>query len=146
MAKVPYLTDDELEEPARERVLAHPINLYRALANSPAGLDCFAAIGQWIRYRSVLDPRQREIVILAVGVFTKCRYEFSHHVKIGRDFGLSDDDIRDVMAAARGAQHGLGPLETLLVQAARESTFDGRISDATWSAIASDYGDKEMVE
>lgn len=146
MAKVPYVQDDELVEPARGRVHGHPINLYRLLANSPDGLDCFAEIGQWIRYRSVLDPREREIVILAVGYFAKCRYEWSHHVKIGFDFGLSADDIRGVMSAARGEPSPLGEFDLLLIEAARESTFDGLLSDGTWTSLSAKYDDQTMVE
>lgn len=146
MARVPYLRDDELVEPARARVASNPIALYRALANSPGGLDAFAGIGSWIRYGSTLDPRQRELLILSVGAVTRCAYEFAHHVKIGRDFGCSDDDIRGVLQAVRGEPSALGEDEQLLVQAGRECTLDGAIGEATLARLAERYDAERLVE
>jgi alkylhydroperoxidase family enzyme len=146
MARVPYVTDEALVEPARTLVLAHPINLYRALAHNPSGLECFAKTGDWIRYGSLLDARQREMVILTVGVLTHSPYEFSHHVKVGLDFGLVDEDIRDVISEAREMTSALDDRDRLVVRAAREVTLDGRISSPTWQALAETFDPPLLVE
>jgi alkylhydroperoxidase family enzyme len=146
MARVPLVDDEHLAGPARELVSGHPINLYRVLANSPGGLECFAEIGQWIRYESALDPRQRELAILAVGVIARSKYEFSHHVKIGLDFGLSNDDVVDVVNAARGGASGLEGTDLLIIAAAREMTTGGAISPATFEDLRAVFDDKLLVE
>jgi alkylhydroperoxidase family enzyme len=146
MARVPLVDDEHLAGPARELVAGHPINLYRALAHSPGGLECFAELGQWIRFQSVLDPRQRELAILAVGVIAKSKYEFSHHVKIGFDFGLSESDIVDVVKATRGDANGLTGTDLLIVTAAREMTIDGAISPSTFDELRGVFDDTAVVE
>lgn len=146
MARVPYLGDDELVEPARARVADNPIALYRALAGSPGGLDVFAGIGRWIRYGSTLDPRRRELLILAVGAAAGCDYEFAHHVKIGRDFGCSDEDIRGLLQAVREEPSTLGADEQVLVRAARECTLDGAITADTFALLAKSYDTERLVE
>jgi alkylhydroperoxidase family enzyme len=146
MARVPLVDDEHLTGEARELVAGHPINLYRALAHSPGGLACFAELGQWIRFKSVLDPRQRELAILTVGVIARARYEFSHHVKIGFDFGLSEGDITDVVKAARGDASGLTGTDLLVVRAAREMTIDGAISAPTFEELRAVFDDTAVVE
>lgn len=93
MARVPYLDAGDLDD-ADRRLLARPINLFRGLAPSPDGLARCHAVGDWIRHQSGVDPRLRELAILRVGYLTRSHYEYAHHIRIGRDFGLSDDDIR----------------------------------------------------
>ena len=78
------------------------INLHRLLAHSPNGARAFNAVGNFIRHGSRLDPRLREMAILQVGYLERSPYEYSHHVKIGRDFGVSDDDIRAITDETEG--------------------------------------------
>lgn len=135
MALVPYLTQDDLPAEDRE-LLARPINLFRALANSPGALRHFNVLGEWIRYGCELDPRLRELAILQVGYLTRSPYEWSHHVRIGRDFGVTDEDVAAVIAASHGREHGLEELDGAVLSAARELTLDQQISPATWALLS----------
>src|SRR6267378_1418711 len=95
MARVPYLDKSDLA-PEDQELLERNISLHRALAHSPNGLRAFGGLGTFIRHKSRLDPRLRELAILQVGYLARAPYEYSHHVEIGRDFGVSDDDIRAI--------------------------------------------------
>jgi alkylhydroperoxidase family enzyme len=86
MARLPYVDKSDLA-PENQDLLARNITLHRALAHSPNGLRAFGGLGQFIRHKSRLDPRVRELAILQVGYLARAPYEWSHHVKIGRDFG-----------------------------------------------------------
>jgi alkylhydroperoxidase family enzyme len=86
MARLPYLEKADLAL-ADQDLLSRNINLLRVLVHSPAGARSFSALGQFIRFQSSLDPRLREMAILQVGYVTRSSYEYSHHIKIGRDFG-----------------------------------------------------------
>jgi alkylhydroperoxidase family enzyme len=145
MAIVPYVNQSDLAETDRP-LLAAPFNLYRALANSPDALRHFAVFGQWIRRSSALDPRLRELAILQVGYVTATPYQWSHHVKVGRDFGVSDEDIAALIAATADEDHGLGEPETLVLRAAREITSAGRMREETWHRLLSHLGTARMVE
>jgi alkylhydroperoxidase family enzyme len=88
MARLPYLDRRDLK-PEHQDLLTRNINLYRGLVHSPDGLRAFSALGHFIRHTSRLDPRLREMAILQVGYLARSPYEYSHHVEIGRDFGVS---------------------------------------------------------
>ena len=78
----------------------------------------------YIRHKSKLDPRLRELAILQVGYLANSPYEYSHHVKIGREFGVSDDDIRAIGEETAGRPSKLDPLAKAVLRAAREMTQD----------------------
>ena len=102
MARLRYLDREDLAEEDK-RLLDRPANLFRLLVHSPDGYRNFARLGGWIRSGSTLDPRLREMAILQVGYLTSAVYEWTHHIELGRnDFGVSDDDIRAIVAETNG--------------------------------------------
>ncbi|GAA1830600.1 carboxymuconolactone decarboxylase family protein [Pseudonocardia ailaonensis] len=145
MALVPYLDESDLPESDRA-LLARPINLHRALANSPDGLRRFSGLGHWIRWECELDPRLRELAILQVGYLNASPYEWSHHVKIGHDFGVTDSDIEALVAATEGRPHSLGDLESTVLRGAREVTADQRMAPETWTALEAALGRARLVD
>jgi alkylhydroperoxidase family enzyme len=145
MARVPYLDKSDLA-PEDQELLKRNITLHRALANSPNGLRAFGRLGEFIRHKSRLDPRLRELAILQVGWLARAPYEWSHHVKIGRDFGVTDDDIRALIEETQGKSSRLEPLAKLVLNAAREMTNDLLISDATFAALRKDLDNERLVD
>jgi alkylhydroperoxidase family enzyme len=134
MARLPYLNPSDLA-PENKELLARNINLFRALVHSPNGARAFHGLGGYIRNRSRLDPRLRELAILQVGWLARSPYEFSHHVKIGRDFGVSDADIRAMIEESEGQASKLEPLAKAVLRAAREMTAEMAASDATFAEL-----------
>ena len=145
MARIPYLDVDDLAEDDKE-LLKRPINLHRALVNSPGAARKFGHVGSYIRFGSKLDPRLRELAILQVGYLTRSEYEYSHHIKIGRDFGVSDDDIRDMVTETEGRNSGLPALDRAVLRAAREMTEELRISDITFAKLESYLSPELLVD
>lgn len=143
MGRLPYLEADHLA-PEDRNLLSRNINLHRVLVNSPNGARSFIQLVQWIRHRSCLDPRLRELAILQVGYLTRCAYEYSHHIKIGCDFGVSSDDIRAIVAETTGKESGLAELDRAVLRAAREMTNDLKISGETF-AVLQGYLDNEGI-
>jgi alkylhydroperoxidase family enzyme len=134
MARVPYLDVSDLAPDDRD-LLKRPINLFRALVHSPGAARGWSRIGQYIRHGSKLDPRLREMAILQVGYVARAPYEWSHHVKIGHDFGVSDDDIRAIIAETEGHATTLDPFDKIVLKAAREMASGLAICDATFAAL-----------
>ena len=145
MARVPYLERSDLA-PEHQDLLARNINLFRAMAHSPNGARAFHALGEFIRHKSRLDPRLRELAILQVGYLTKSVYEYSHHIKIGRDFGVSDDDIRAIAAETAARPSRLEPLARTVLRAAREMTQGFAISDATFAALTKELDCERLTD
>ena len=134
MARVPYLDKSDLSADDQD-LLERDINLHRALVNSPGATREFLKIAKFIRFKSRLDPRLRELAILQVGYTTRSPYEYSHHVKCGREFGLSAGDIHAIGDETAGRSSDLEPLAKAVLRAAREMTVDLAISDETFDEL-----------
>lgn len=145
MARVPYLDVADLP-PHEQDLLKRPIALHKALVNSPKGARAFSALGQFIRYGSKLDPRLRELAILQVGWLARSPYEWSHHVKIGQDFGVSEADIRALIDESAGRATQLDALTRTVLRAAREMTQQGAMTDASFSALQAALGNEQVVD
>ncbi len=145
MARVPYLNQDDLE-PDDHVLLARPANIFRALVNSPRGARAFMRHGTYLLDRSKLDPRLRELAILQVGYSANAPYEYSHHVEIGRQNGLSDDDIRAIAKETAGEETSLGKLERAVLSAAREITNDVSLSDETFAVLDEALDREHLVD
>ena len=145
MARVPYLQQSDLP-PEHQDLLARPIALNRAMANNPDASRAMTGLAMYIRHNSKLDPRLRELAILQVGYLAKSAYEYSHHVKIGREFGVSDDDIRAIGEETAGQTSKIDPVAKLVLRAAREMTNDLAMSDATYAALERALGREHLID
>jgi AhpD family alkylhydroperoxidase len=139
------LSVDDLAE-ADQDVLERPINLYRMLAHLPELARRYRSMGRWIRFESSLDPRLRELAILQVGIVSECSYEVSHHVYVGRDFGLTEEDVQNVRAGNRGEANTLGERDQVVLRAARELTTGVELPAATWADLGTWLTDAERLE
>ncbi|HVC63182.1 MAG TPA: carboxymuconolactone decarboxylase family protein [Acetobacteraceae bacterium] len=145
MARVPYLDVADLS-PENHDLLKRPIALARALVNSPNAARAFSGVGQFIRYGSKLDPRLRELAILQVGWLARSPYEWSHHLKIGHDFGVTDDDISAMIDDTAGNPVKLDRLTKTVLRAAREMTRDGAMAAPTFAALRDALGNEQVVD
>ena len=145
MARLPYLDKADLA-PEDADLLARNINLHRVLANNPGAARAFSGLGQYIRHRTALDPRLRELAILQVGWLARSAYEWSHHVKIGHDFGVTDADIEALVADTGGGETALEPAAKLVLRAAREVHDGPGVSDATFAELRGAFGPAEIVD
>lgn len=145
MARVPDMTAADLKEGDRD-LLKRNIALHRALTNSPNGARAFSGLGQFIRYGSVLDPRLRELAILQVGWLARSAYEWSHHVKIGFDFGVTEADIHALIAETNGHETALDPLAKLVLLAAREAHAGPGVSEATFERLRAHLDNERLVD
>lgn len=145
MARVPYLDKSDLA-PENHDLLKRMITLHRALVHSPNAARAFGGLGQFIRHKSRLDPRLRELAILQVGWLARAPYEWSHHLKIGREFGVSTEDIRALIDESEGKPSKLEPLAKLVLEGAREMTEEGAMSKATFDALSRDLDKERMVD
>src|ERR1700689_1456118 len=101
MARLPYLEPDQVAPEYRD-MLERNTNLHKLLVNSPDMARALNGIGSFIRFKSKIEPRLREHTTLQVGGVEKSEYEITHHVKIGKEFGVTDDDIQAMMAETEG--------------------------------------------
>ena len=134
MARLPYLDKSDLL-PEHQDLLARNLNLYRVLAHSPRAARSLNTLARFIRDGSRLDPRLRELAILQVSYLAHSAWGYSHHVRIGREIGLSNDEIRAVAEETNGRPTSLDLLAKAVLRAAREMTVDLAVSDETFAAL-----------
>ena len=145
MARLPYIDADQLP-PEQRDLLKRPINLTRLLVNSPGMAKAFHGIGGYIRSKSTLDSRLRELAILQVGWMEKSEYEFTHHVKIGKEFGVTDEDIQGLFLETEGKPSKLDPLTKTVLKGAREMVRNIGMSDKTFAEIKKHLSNEHMTD
>ncbi|HTV44779.1 MAG TPA: carboxymuconolactone decarboxylase family protein [Stellaceae bacterium] len=145
MARLPYLDKSDLL-PEHQDLLARNINLYRLLAHSPRAARSLNTLARFIRDGSRLDPRLREMAILQVGYVTRSAYEYSHHIRIGREFGVSDSDIRAIAADTAGQPTDLDPLAKAVLSAAREMTLQLELSEEVFTTLRRSLGEERLTD
>lgn len=145
MARLPYLEADQVAPEYRD-MLRRNTNLHKLLVNSPDMAKAFNGVGGFIRFKSKLDPRLRELAILQVGWLEKSEYEFTHHVKIGKEFGVTDEDIQGLFAETAGKPSKLEPLAKAILKGGREMVRDLTMSDATFTEIKQHLSNELMVD
>jgi alkylhydroperoxidase family enzyme len=145
MARLPYLEADQVAPEYRD-MLKRNTNLHKLLVNSPDMARAFNGVGSYIRFKSKLNPRLRELAILQVGWLEKSEYEFTHHVKIGKEFGVTDEDIAALMIETEGIQSRLEPLARAILKGAREMAREIEMSMTTFAEIKRHLSNEEMVD
>src|SRR5258706_14197113 len=144
MARLPYLEADRVAPEYRD-MLKRNTNLHKLLVNSPDMARAFNGIGGYIPFKSKPDPRPRELAILQVGWMEKSEYEFTHHVKIGKEVGVSDEDITGMMAETEGKPSHLEPLAKAILKGAREMVRELAMSDSTFAELKQELSNEHMT-
>ena len=109
-------------------------NVFRTFARNPPADTLRNAVGRHIRDETSLLPRQRQLLIMRVGVVCRSEYEWAAHSRIGRQVGMSDADVARIVA---GPASPGDALETQLLRAVDELARDNAVADDTWTALES---------
>lgn len=151
--RIPPLQPDELDDQAREllggsatladSVGGGALNIFATLVRHPGLFRKWLPFGGKL-LAGKLPPRERELLILRTGWRCQSDYEWGQHVVIGRAAGLTDEEI----ARIRGGpdSDGWDAFDASLLRAADELHDENCIGDATWTALASRYDEKQLIE
>jgi alkylhydroperoxidase family enzyme len=119
-------------------------NVFRTFARNPPADALRNAVGKHIRDETSLAPRNRQQLIMRVGVLCRSEYEWAAHSRIGRQVGLTDADVARVVAGP--AAPGGNALETAILRAAGELYRDDVVGDATWDSLAKELLEKQLLD
>lgn len=121
-----------------------PPNLFLTLSRNRA------LFWGWLLFAGRLMPggklrrRESELVILRVAHLRECRYEWEHHVRLGRRAGVGRDDLERVQAGPQA--EGWSAREGALLAAADELHGSSDLSDEGWSALRAHLDEREAIE
>lgn len=91
-----------------------------------------------------LPRRETELVILRVAHLRDCRYEFDHHVRLGRRIGVRAPDVERVKAGPSAG--GWTPREQAILTAIDRLHADRDLDDETWTRLRTHLTEGECVE
>jgi len=119
-------------------------NVFRTFARNPPADELRNAVGKHVRDETSLAPRNREQLIMRVGVLCRSEYEWAAHSRIGRQVGMNDGDVAQVIAGPSSG--GRNALETALLRAADELDRDDVVSDATWDVLGKELSERQLLD
>jgi len=145
MARVPYPDPKALSADTQEVFgKMPPLNIFRMMAGGEGLLKAFTRMGNYILFKSKLNPILREIAIIRAGVLSKAKYEVHQHERIGRDLGMSDAMIKGIHA---GPDDGaFDDLQRLVMRYTDDIVRNVRASDATFKPLSEHLSLQEMQE
>lgn len=121
------------------------LNVFRTLANEPEAAKAFLAWGGYLlSKRNAVPAREREIAILRTGYLCKSGYEWTQHVRIGLNAGLTEAEVAAIKAGPDDPSWG--ELDRLILQASDELFHDKFVSDATWTALSRHLKPKALMD
>lgn len=117
-------------------------HVLRSLAHAPQGLRAFAGYGEYVRYRTTLSGRVRELTILALACGNQ--YAWTHHAPFALKEGVTQAEL-DELNAGKLAKTLSGP-ECAAIAYAREFAQGGNVSDATFAQLRKEFGERGVTD
>lgn len=119
-----------------------PLNIFGALSHHPKLMKRFNLMGGFLLNKGEVPAREREIVILRIGWNAQAVYEFGQHTVIGKQCGLTDEEI----AAIAGGEREWSEGDALLIALADELATDDCVSDETYAGLAAIWTEQQLIE
>ena len=119
-------------------------NVFKALLNSPDAAAAVGELGEYLRFRSSLDPAIRELCILSTAKELDNEYEWANHEPEARRVGVRDEAIESIRSGR--APMGIPAKEGVFAQAAKELVRDGTLTERTFQAIEHLLGPEQTVD
>jgi 4-carboxymuconolactone decarboxylase len=111
------------------------LNIFRTMARAPNALERFLKWGNYVlSKRNSLSARDRELAILRTGYNCKSGYEWTQHVEIGRDAGLTEAEIERIKTGPD--TEGWDERDRAMLSVVDDLTTNFFVSDASWRALA----------
>ncbi|WP_280238291.1 carboxymuconolactone decarboxylase family protein [Nocardia abscessus] len=117
-------------------------NALATMVRHPALTKAFLNFNVHLLFGSTLAPRLRELAILRVAHQHGCEYEWHHHVRMGTEAGLTEDEI----AAARGSAAAADEFDRLLLRAVDELGAKSALSEETWAALGERLDERQRMD
>lgn len=144
------LPADEWDEAAQRALsLMHDAEANNALctmAHHPALTKAFLRFNVHLLRASTLPATVRELAILRVAHRRGCAYEWSHHVGIAKDEGITDDQIAAVRSFVGDDAGPLDAFDRLVLTGVDELEEKSELSDETWAGLGERLDDQQRMD
>ena len=139
------LEPDEMPEEIAKMFGDFPLlNIFRTIAHHPELMKPWMVFGNHVLGKSTLPAREREIAILRVGHKRNSGYEWTQHVRIALDCGLSEEEIRRIRVGPDAPEWT--EAERAILQATDELVDDAFVTDATWKSVTEHFDTQQAMD
>ncbi len=152
MPRPPYLNPEDVPAEYREHFEAlinapgrRAIHILRVLANAPALMPKFSALGNALLTGGTLDPKLRELALEGVGIASGSEYEYVHHWNMAMErAGVAREQLVHLQEFETSPLFNTG--ERAVIRYAMEATRNVKVADATFAAVRELLGDQQLME
>jgi alkylhydroperoxidase family enzyme len=127
--------------PEERRTPEKASNILATFVNHPALIKEFLKFNVHLLFRSTIPARERELAILRVAHRTDSEYEWVQHVRIGKNEGLTDEDIAGVQRGEAADE-----FDRTILAGVDELMDSYELSDATWAALGERFDDRQRMD
>jgi alkylhydroperoxidase family enzyme len=117
-------------------------HVLRSLGHAPQGLRAFAGYGEYVRYRTTLSGRVRELTILALACGNQ--YAWTHHAPFALKEGVTQTELDQLNAGTLAKT--LSGAECAAITYAREFAQRGNVSDATFARVHGEFNERGVTD
>jgi len=121
-------------------------NALSTLAHHPALAKAFLRFNVHLLTSSTLPARIRELAILRVAHRRQCAYEWSHHVRMAKDEGITDGQITAVQQFGDGSAADFDAFDRAVITGVDELDEKSELSDQTWAALGECLNDQQRMD
>ena len=118
-------------------------NILMSLSHAPAGLEAFAAFGEYVRYGTELPGRVRELCVLAIAAGNQ--YAWSHHHPHAVKAGVTQAELDSLESGGALAASITAP-ERAAIRYVREFAQGGKVSDETFEDVKKHYSNRQITD
>jgi 4-carboxymuconolactone decarboxylase len=140
---------DENQDPQLARTYDHirntrgyVSNILKAFSHAPEGLACFAALGEYARYKTQVPDRTREMMILGIG--RGIQYAWTHHYPHAVKAGVTQEEL-DAINEGRYPSTLSAP-EKAAIRYGQEFANGGNVSDETFAELKKHYSERQITD
>jgi 4-carboxymuconolactone decarboxylase len=115
-----------------------------AMLRHPTLAKAFLTFNNHIATTSTLSKRIRELLILRIGWLRRAEYEFVQHLILGRNAGLTAEELERVQLGPEAP--GWNAVDADLLRAVDELHAEACIQDKNWSRLAARFDTAQMLD
>jgi 4-carboxymuconolactone decarboxylase len=138
--------EESLDKMMGPKAAHAPLKLFRTLLRHPRLGDRIRPLGSGILAHGLVDPRERELLILRTCARAGCEYEWGVHIEVfARPLGFTEEQINATITGPADASIWT-ERQSLLIRLADDLHETARVSAGLWERLARQWDSEQMIE
>jgi 4-carboxymuconolactone decarboxylase len=117
---------------------------FKALLRSPEIADRVQKVGEFVRFKSSIEPRLNELAIILCARKWTAQYEWYAHRELALKAGLKPE-IADAIAEGKRPAN-MQADEAIVYDFAHQLLHTGQVSDAAFDAVKGKFGEQGVID